>query len=242
MEQSTATEYVDPLNYGYRRRGVNLPTEQAINDYPVGEYQTRALMLARLVRTLDNYWYQFASETFLGIPKHDDLDRMYFEFLNCYRSFLWKFKANRRSEDQIEKYWHGVRVRLWDMNMHVWQMISQCNKCIASENFYDELTNLALAIGQITREMELFAKGAFNATEHVIYYEMRGRKAIEVRHAENRAIKRDVFSWLDKNMSKFKSLDAAATGLIDGKVAPIAWRTARSYVGEWKKVRSTGTL
>lgn len=59
-------------------------------------------------------------------------------------------------------------------------------------------------------------------------------------HAENRAMKQEVFVWLDQNMKLFKSMDAAASA-VAGKVAPIKWRTARDWVGEWKKVRSAGT-
>jgi len=70
-----------------------------------------------------------------------------------------------------------------------------------------------------------------------------GQKASRMaakRHTENRSMKAEVFKWLDSNMVKFKSMEAAAQG-IAGKVAPIAFRTARDWVGEWKKVRSTGT-
>lgn len=58
-------------------------------------------------------------------------------------------------------------------------------------------------------------------------------------HAENRAMKQEVFVWLDQNMRLFKSMDDAASA-VAGKVAPIKWRTARDWVGEWKKVRSAG--
>ena len=59
------------------------------------------------------------------------------------------------------------------------------------------------------------------------------------RHSENHAMKADVFVWLDANMLNFKSMDAAAQAIT--KQQPIAFRTARDWVGEWKKVRSTGT-
>lgn len=72
-----------------------------------------------------------------------------------------------------------------------------------------------------------------------------GRKELAIAganasHAENRAMKADVFAWLDSNMAGFKSMDKAAEA-IAGKVQPIAFRTARAWVGEWKKKRSTGT-
>lgn len=61
-------------------------------------------------------------------------------------------------------------------------------------------------------------------------------KAVK-RHAENHSMKKEVFIWLDTNMSKYKSMDSAAEA-IAGKVTPIKFRTARDWVGEWKKLRS----
>jgi len=63
------------------------------------------------------------------------------------------------------------------------------------------------------------------------------RKGASARHAENRALKRDVFEWLDENMPRFTSMDKAAEA-IPMEVVPIAFRTARAWVGEWKKLRS----
>ena len=60
------------------------------------------------------------------------------------------------------------------------------------------------------------------------------------RHAENHAMKADVFAWLDDNRVNFRSMDSAAES-VSKDVVPIAVRTARKWVGEWKKLRSTGT-
>ena len=65
------------------------------------------------------------------------------------------------------------------------------------------------------------------------------KAAAQVRHTENRNMKADVFEWLDARMADFKSMDAAAQAII--KQQPVVFRTARSWVGEWKKLRSTGT-
>lgn len=59
------------------------------------------------------------------------------------------------------------------------------------------------------------------------------------RHAENHAMKQEVFAWLDEHFPECRSMDAAATA-IAGKVAPIAWRTARDWVAQWKKLRPAG--
>ena len=60
------------------------------------------------------------------------------------------------------------------------------------------------------------------------------------RHAENHAMKADVFKWLDQNMHKHGSADSAAEAIF-GKVVPVTFRTAQLWVSQWKKLRSTGT-
>ncbi len=64
----------------------------------------------------------------------------------------------------------------------------------------------------------------------------RARLSAVKRHAETNAMKKEVFVWLDEHMHTFKSLDKAAEAVI--KQQPIAFRTARDWVGEWKKLRS----
>lgn len=56
------------------------------------------------------------------------------------------------------------------------------------------------------------------------------------RHDENRAMKADTFVWLDANRDQYKSMDAAAQAIT--KQQPIAFRTARAWVGDWRKLRS----
>lgn len=65
---------------------------------------------------------------------------------------------------------------------------------------------------------------------------MLGRIGSDARHAETRSMKADAFIWLDTKMPYFKSMDAAALALT--KQQPIVFRTARDWVGEWKKIRS----
>jgi hypothetical protein len=67
-----------------------------------------------------------------------------------------------------------------------------------------------------------------------------GRTAALARHAENRAMKQDVFRWCDEHLSGSLSMDAAASR-IAGSVVPAAWRTVRDWIGEWKKLRAAGT-
>jgi hypothetical protein len=58
-----------------------------------------------------------------------------------------------------------------------------------------------------------------------------------LRHAEHRAFKADVFAWCDDNMSSFPSMDAAAEAIAK-KLVPASFRTVRTWIGEWKKLRS----
>ena len=66
------------------------------------------------------------------------------------------------------------------------------------------------------------------------------KSAAMARHAENRILKAEIFQWLDLKFSQFESMDKAAEE-IARKMAPIAFRTARDWVGQWKKLRSAGT-
>ena len=59
-------------------------------------------------------------------------------------------------------------------------------------------------------------------------------------HAEHHAMKAEVFLWCDANMAGFRSMDAAAEA-IAGKIVPIKFRTARDWIGEWRKLRSAST-
>ena len=65
------------------------------------------------------------------------------------------------------------------------------------------------------------------------------RRGADARHVENRAMKQDVFKWLDANMDHFSSMDSAAEAIAKG-VVPAKFRTARDWVGEWKKIRAAG--
>lgn len=67
-----------------------------------------------------------------------------------------------------------------------------------------------------------------------------GKTAAIARHAENRAMKQDVFRWCDEHMTVQLSMDAAASR-VAGTVVPAAWRTVRDWITEWKKLRSAGT-
>jgi hypothetical protein len=64
------------------------------------------------------------------------------------------------------------------------------------------------------------------------------QKAAIQRHAENHAMKSEVFQWLE-SQAKFKSIEAAAMAIT--KQQPIAHVTARDWYKEWKKLCPTST-
>lgn len=106
---------------------------------------------------------------------------------------------------------------------------------------------------QMSYHTNLVASIRKNLDENSIWEFMRqaGKIAISLqnkeknfkRHAPSRDKKAHVFAWCDKHFQKSgMSMDAAATFLISGspKQVDCAFRTARAYIGEWKKMRSAG--
>ncbi len=67
------------------------------------------------------------------------------------------------------------------------------------------------------------------------------KKGSSARHAENRSMKKQLFEWCDEKMTCFKSMDSAAEA-VAGKILPVSFRTARSWIGEWKKIRFTSKV
>ncbi len=55
-------------------------------------------------------------------------------------------------------------------------------------------------------------------------------------HAENRAMKAEVFEWCALHLREFSSMDAAAEAITGArKLVPIKFRTARAWIGEYQK-------
>lgn len=59
------------------------------------------------------------------------------------------------------------------------------------------------------------------------------KRAADARHKENREMKKDAFDWLSANFERFSSMDDAADAVRE--VVPVKFRTAREWVGHWKK-------
>ena len=60
------------------------------------------------------------------------------------------------------------------------------------------------------------------------------------RHAENHALRDEIYAWMDANYKKGMALDDAAS-IISEKIVPLKWRTVRDHLTAWRKLRSTGT-
>ena len=79
--------------------------------------------------------------------------------------------------------------------------------------------------------------------ELVLQNSVRARQSAAAikRHQEHYQMKADVFDWLGSNMHNYKSMDATAEA-IAGKVVPLAFRTVRKWVKEYKDMQSAGRV
>jgi hypothetical protein len=59
------------------------------------------------------------------------------------------------------------------------------------------------------------------------------RNAALKRHEENHSLKNDLLNWYTQNNEAYKSMDAMAQDAI--KQVPVAFRTARSWIAQFKK-------
>lgn len=68
-----------------------------------------------------------------------------------------------------------------------------------------------------------------------------GRKAAEVRHTENRAMRQQVIDQYVAAIDKFPSMNAAAQAMA-GKVVPVSFGTVRKWIGDYRKqLHAAGT-
>lgn len=97
----------------------------------------------------------------------------------------------------------------------------------------------ALATAEFARGALLGETAEPQATKAALL-SMLGKKGAAVRHVETRSIREQVDQWCEANSSKYRSIDAAAAAVIEAKLAPIVFTTARKYVREWRKMHSAG--
>lgn len=114
---------------------------------------------------------------------------------------------------------------------------------IADFCFGNGLDSVLLEISELVRHLNIES-----SNKEAIHAAMLAKAKKELasagaagRHAENRALKQDVFDWLDANPPKPRGKDAAAAAIAGG-VVPVAFRTARKWIDEWENLPSTGTV
>ena len=103
---------------------------------------------------------------------------------------------------------------------------------------WEQRVNAVIAKNMDVDSLHYFIKIIRNNRDRAVRTAL-ARKGADEAHKEHRSMKADAFVWLDANRAQYKSMDAAAQAIT--KQQPIAFRTARDWVGEWKKLRSTGT-
>lgn len=121
---------------------------------------------------------------------------------------------------------------------------AEASRAAAADDMNAALTALSEA-GEATSLADgqfMFDVGVEHATEEIGMDARRtlAKAAANARHAENRAMKQEVFTYLDENPPPPRGKDATAS-VICSAIAPVAFRTARQWVDEWGKLRSTGT-
>lgn len=79
-----------------------------------------------------------------------------------------------------------------------------------------------------------------NICAALAHHSKTAQKGAFKRHEENRAMKAEVFTWLDSNFHSKVSKDKTAE-IVARTVVPVQFRTARSWIDDWQKQRSTST-
>jgi hypothetical protein len=118
--------------------------------------------------------------------------------------------------------------------VQVLMVLDTCVGDLASEKYFDAINWLAFAYHLHIDAVLACERVLDRATSNA-------RMAASVRHAENRAMKRQVMEWYTQHHSHYPSMDAAAEA-VAGKLVPVTFRTARAWIGESKKqLRSAST-
>lgn len=223
----------------FRDRGLQLPFGEAIPTF--ADDEIRVVAIERLRSTLFSAWREFALEHIDDVPEANTADEMLQIFLSAYVGILWQFKRARKGGKSIRKYALSIRVNSHDRVLLVWREFVKLweARYLDTSDFQDQLIVATLGLGRIHNELEFTASGKMNPAELIIERELQQLKAASKRHAENRAIKADVFAWLDSLTAEFAVIEAAARAIV--KQQPITHDTARGWFKEWKKLRSAST-
>jgi hypothetical protein len=157
----------------------------------------------------------------------------------------WIMTAFKGDKEAICNLAATMWLQLSDLHEENEELVDKLNQIHRNAYYLAESTKMEgyikLNVARMTLEHEANDPASLSFLSGLsVSKSLKGQSDARKRHAENHAMKKDVFDWLDFNMPAGKSLDSIAES-IPGKVVPVTFRTARKWVGEWKKLRSAGT-
>ncbi|MFZ4875004.1 hypothetical protein ACL9RI_07960 [Janthinobacterium sp. Mn2066] len=145
-------------------------------------------------------------------------------------------------DDAADQYHSPTERAQWEVNMKLALLCicrAYCVQAFRSENnSAKQWLNLVAANHHFGALVGFISGSQFKNQNSISVF---SRKGTDKKHKENREMKKQVFDWCAKHMGEYKSMDKAAE-TIAGKLVPVAVRTARSWIGEWKKIQSPGKL
>lgn len=159
-------------------------------------------------------------------PRFRELDESLDKFLNStfrYDTIRFRISQSMAVDNLIEAM----------------QAVCWAERAQATNLLTDKVNGLSLELDQLQSKTD--ERAASIAKERL---SLAASKAAIKRHTENRAMKADVFTWCAEHLHTFPSMDKAAEAIAgNGKLVPIAVRTARQWIADWaKQQRSARTL
>lgn len=133
-----------------------------------------------------------------------------------------------------EAFMNSDKLMMQGLAVEAMLAVDRFLSCISKKEFIDAMRWLTVAhvsiIECVVQAQKILGSISQNA-----------RVAANARHVEHRAMKADVFAWLQKNETVELKMDRAADRLMAAKIVPVTWRTIREWIGEWKKLQSAST-
>lgn len=158
----------------------------------------------------------------------------------------WIMAAFKGDLDAICNFAAVLMLQGRDLDKENQELVTKINQIHRNAFYLAESTKLEgyvkLNVARMTLEHEADDPAALSFMSGLSSSKsIRARSDAYKRNAENHSMKKEVFAWLDANMKEGMSMDSAAEKIF-GKIVPVTFRTARTWVGQWKKLRSSGTL
>ena len=164
-------------------------------------------------------------------------------FYRSYAKALLRVKKSRRAKliDPATHHENAMRASIYDNIHRYFQAATEVyeSRFLDDDEFYKKLCIFAMFTGQVHTWMQFAIDGRLDDAIVIIEQREARKKGADATHRENRAMKAEIFTWLDGNNVGYKSIEAAASAIT--KQQPIAHVTGRDWYKEWKKLRSAGT-